>query len=497
MANRRFTAALIAVTLIGSSAASVGLVEAQVSSVQEPVVNEEMPYWMGFRAQQGWVTDVEVIARIARTKDGAVALDRYGVPMTAGELAEFEYRFELADDAATMIDDLRDQPGFADIYMDFGQIVVNFNRELNGLEQAEIRATSRNIDRVEFRSVRFSLAELERAFDAVRDVLPEIGEIVSVGIDPRENKVAIEFDGQDSTVRSELRLRIATEMLPLMSEEEVAISNPGLDSSGALSPVFVLRPGKKAAPSACVSRNDCGSGSTDFRGGLAVRHNPEPTLCTSGFVGTAPNGDDFLVTAAHCDWVINRNIKVGNQTGYAFSGPSPFRENFLGVDLGDDADAVRISIPDSKKSHRIYKNNNNKSHAIWNVKATTTYVVGSTACIGSLRVNFRCGTIQLSSATVAMVVEVQISPTESTLGNFLVNDQFKWTWTWGGFHDDDDLNGASGGPIFAGQKALGLLSSTSTQFYTAGPGFTIVTMNSTKIHNVEHFLDVQIRTAFS
>jgi len=197
--------------------------------------------------------------------------------------------------------------------------------------------------------------------------------------------------------------------------------------------------GSGPQPATCTNEDAC----TPYRGGITIISHPDNHLCTWGFYGTRGFAAKYIITAGHC------SIR-----GHTFSHAGITVTDAAGVDR-DVFDSVTVSNSDSLTAHvagssnavapfnTIFAGPGDKAHTITGVRANDSQVVGSSVCFeGVVTSTTLCGTIE----AVGLNYNLQRFDGQDV---FMVN-QVRMSRVV--------MSGDSGGPVYLGATAYGLVS---------------------------------------
>ncbi len=287
---------------------------------------------------------------------------RFGLPLTAGELAEVEARYTFA--AATrekVLPFVEKLPTFAGAYFDHqasGELVILLTAaDQVVLNEIQALAPEGRPTRVEI--VQYTQAQLRAAVPKTWEVWKATGapEAYAISVDTPANAI---------------RIDVAPENLETAEKfvDEV--------STAVGVPVFIgIR--ERSEETICVTRNNCHS---PMKAGIVIRKGSttSSSLCTMAFhiqVGT----DEQFVTAGHCGYSGSNNWY---HQGYGLIGSEQNTQYY-----GGGRDIMTVQISDSQDSSMVY-NRTTEISAAWlpyvGEGVCTARGVGSPAWV--------CGTIQ-------------------------------------------------------------------------------------------------------
>jgi hypothetical protein len=208
------TIALVAVTFAPSRLAapppSLPGSEATAADVSTSTLDPiEEARW--FRERQGLRHDPAYVA--AAASDPAYSDDEYGVPLTEVETGELDRRAAIGMGLGPLIDALEKNPDFAGIHLDprqGGSVEIAVAGGIEGVAR-DVAALLPPGATVHYRTVQFTLAELQATRDAIlRDVetLLEQGiNVTSIDADEKRNAVLVSLDPYRESDAAELRTR--------------------------------------------------------------------------------------------------------------------------------------------------------------------------------------------------------------------------------------------------------------------------------------------------
>jgi hypothetical protein len=360
-----------------------------------------------FRAQFGLSTDRQRIRRLWTDR----AADRsFGIPLSRGEALDLRariaaerqlpsiQRFALSSTPRT----------FAGVYVDQrrgGLIVISFTRGARERVRA-LRARLSRPGLIRARTARFSLAQLESLHarvDREWSALRSLGiTVIATTTDIPHNAVGIAVTDTAPRTAALLERRYG----------------PGIR-------VFQAQ----AAPAIRQAQQ-----SPPFRGGTEINSSDaEPGFlvqCTAGFVGRSASGAFFVMTAGHCgdtgsSWI--QGFPLGTPIGTMAAN------TFVGATSSADSSAIG-SFPSVEASNQIFAGGAFRS--ITGIAPADFF--GETVCKSGITTELTCGAVDSTDVTV----NYGVGPTL--------------------FHQHTaamkSFSGDSGGPIFVGNSADGILS---------------------------------------
>lgn len=204
-----------------------------------------------------------------------------------------------------------------------------------------------------------------------------------------------------------------------------------LRGTGPAKPVD-FEPADRLKTAACLSRQNC----APMRAGLEIT---DPARCTSNF--TAFSGTTFyLLTAGHCGAVGNtyrhNGIIVGKVNSDAFVN-------------GTTADVLSIDLSDNNNKTNLVYVNLQTQRPITSKMPLNGDVVGSPACGSGIVTGFFCGTVLDTDQDGLAEGNVVIRHLQIASINVRQGD--------------------SGGPIFYGNKAMGVVSLVNGPVHGVAP----------------------------
>lgn len=329
----------------------------------------------------------------------------WGVPLTDAEEADLADRVRIENGLPALRAAVESDPGFGGLFID---------QEAGGVldiaatadSEASIRAMADSLApsgaKVRVRVVTNSMASLKNLKGEVREEMlgstPLGQQINLLRVDVRANTVVAGVDKSNytSTVQA-------------------------LEDKFAGRPIR-YEPADRLESAACNSRDDV---CLPLRAGIAI--NVAGEVCTSNavvFAGT----NYFLMTAGHCgsvgDNVIHHGLSIGNVT------KSAFHNNTY-------ADAMIIDIDNAQKSNLLYVTSTTQ-RPITSRMPLNGDVVGSAVCGSGIKTMFFCGSVTDTDAD-------GLAP-----GNIVILSLQICTV--------DVRQGDSGGPMFYGNKLMGVTS---------------------------------------
>ena len=361
---------------------------------------------LDFRAEFGLPADVRTVRDIASRE--SVDPD-WGVALTAGERANLADRLRVKEELPALVAALEAESGFGGLFIDQragGVVDIAATADASARIQELVARLAPTGASVRVRGVENSLASLKALKLQLRDHMiskADGGEpITSARVDLRTNRVVIGVDpiGYEASVA---RLAKTYAGKPVDFEEQAQFQ------------------------SAACTRQNC----NPLRGGLAIAV-PRGT-CTSGFIANV-GAQYYLVSAGHCMQPAGQQGQIGGDVFHP-----------AGVKLGDVnknsykdptfADAASVPIAAAKKSNLVYVTSTTQ-RPITSVLCFNCDNTGDAVCGSGINTGFFCGTI----------TDDDIDG-ESTDGVTLLSQRKSSV---------DVRLGDSGGPMFYGNKAMGI-----------------------------------------
>ena len=400
VALRRTLAAAVGACLIAMSSLAAHPTPSVAASL---ATNTPTARDYDFRTEFGLTTDPAAVAMAVSTRPPSL---NWGVALTDAEEADLANRVRIENELGDLRSALEADLGFAGI---------RINQQAGGT--VEIWATSAALARVNglvaslaparartnVMTAANSMAELKEIKDTLRaealDKTALGSAINALHIDLERNRVIVGIDkARFASTASSLAARF--------SDQQVAYEEEA--------------PAKEAA----CTRTNC---LTTLRAGLAV--GLPHGVCTSNFV--AYSGTNyFLMTAGHCGSVGDTATHAGG-TSIGTVTKNAFKNNTY-------ADAMLIDIANSKKSNFVYVTDSVTNRPITSRMPLNGDMVGSAVCGSGIKTLFFCGSVtELDVDHLSdggnMVLGLQVCTVDVRLGD-------------------------SGGPMFYGNKAMGIIA---------------------------------------
>ena len=216
---------------------------------------------------------------------------------------------------------------------------------------------------------------------------------------------------------------------------------------------IVERPGVLSEPTICSNRSSC----IPYRAGLFI-YRADSSYCTGGFMATS--GQDYWLTAGHCGTVgtafFHDQIQVGTVGIRSYVS-------------GTNADAEGIGMPGTQHNW-IYVLSTEMARTVTSRQGHNVDVVGEAVCQSGYTTGFWCGTIYNVNGDIQDNNGVVLH--HMRFASFL------------------DGAGDSGGPVFYGNQAKGLIEGQATSLYCGTYHCSIYS----QIWEVEQALGVTVRT---
>ena len=391
-----------------------------------------------FRAEFGLTIDPTAVA--AAVAAGPVS-QNWGVALTEAEEADLAERVRIQEELPAVRDALMAVPGFGGLQIDQqagGSVEIFATAASAGRIGALASSIAPRGARLRVRVVPNSLASLQKVKDDVR------AELV--------NKTAA--GRRINTIRIELERSV---VVVGVDRSTFAATVENLSDRFRGQPVE-FEPAEPLEAAAC-SRSSC----SPLRAGLVI--GIAGAACTSSFVALA--GTNYvLLTAGHCgafgNTVTHNGVSIGKVTKSAFKD-------------GALADAMMIDIDNAKKSNFVYVTSGEPSRPITSRMALNGDVVGSAVCGSGIKTGFFCGSVTNTD------IDGQDAKTHNVIRNLQICTV-------------DVRSGDSGGPMFYGNKAMGIVSLVNGAPHKDPDGVTDVYPNLmfSQIRDVEIQLGVDI-----
>lgn len=475
-------AALASTASAGAQSADPDSVVLDAEGVDESLdpmfdVDLNIQYWMMSREEYGLKADENFVRRIAVRKIGIDAIAEYSFPLTKNETARMVLRDTWTAEASRLIDMFEDHPAFGGLYLGehLGDgLIVNVVGNPQGLKRDIRVAVDIPRTKLKFVKVDHALGELDGIAEQIVIAAGAESEdgIQGAYIDEITNEVVVEFEDDQILNKAKNERRNAR------SEMERS-GGKGQSTWKEAKPVRLER-GEQIEDAACSSRTNCGSGTSDFRGGIVI-DGPEGD-CTAGFAAEKPNGNKYLITAGHCDINPNdRDVTIGGQPHV--SGIHQFIQGSNVHANNSNADAVLVGIEASKAGPWVFQSTSKPVHRITSVKPGLNYVARARICSAALKTYYRCGKI---------VTSRNLNVRDNVTG-ILTKDVVKWRYYEPG-NFTRNMKGSSGGPVYSWGLALGITKASGLHNYQHEVNRTEVTMYASKIAHVEDLLGVSVIT---
>ena len=461
----------------------------------EELVENELEAWVLIRESWGLMVDRREMIALAGTREGQLGRDAYSIPLTYEERTELDERGEATRNSSVGRAVVEEFDGYAEMFMDHqggGMLTINFNRDLTRGEEVEIRAAFEVPDRVAFRQVEFSLAELEAVVAdlELQRSRGELAAVSSVVVSPMDNAVIVGVSEEGLTTSA--NPVVSDRLLQQVEREILAGYEAAVPEMIELQPVPFVE-----SAEACWGRLNCGTAAADnWRGGTGLDTNRSGAFsssnCTTGFV-FVDGGLRYLSTAGHCDKWSNRDVAIAGQDHGEFSPPgassidrfalNSFITNWP-VDGDSDlegtttADAALIRITSARSDNRIYKSYQKRNWVINDEIKVPDFVANQIACVSGNVSQWRCGTIVTA---VSPPEELKFNDVNGNERVVILNASFTYRFIMPGILTS--LSGNSGAPIIAGRAALG--THVSGTFFDLPNGNTQVDGRASPINLIE------------
>ncbi len=403
--NAKARAALVATALVFgqlAAASGAGASEVESSDTSASATGVLSQRDIEFRTTFGLATDAVAAGRAIQ---GRAASPNWGVALTDAEEADLARRVAVQDKVPALRSALEAEAGFGGLYIDQragGVVDVATTAASEVGVRGRLASATPAGATTRLRIVTNSMAALQRLKNSIGDEMvartPLGQQVHIVRVDVKRNVVLVGVDkaDYDATVRN------------------LALRFPGAP--------LAYEPADRSEPAACESRSKC---SPPMRAGVAIA---SPGGCTSNFVAVG-GGINYLLSAGHCAGA--NNVITHNGAPIGAVDRNAYRN-------GTYADALRIKLNNANlKSNLLYVTLPTQ-RPITSRMPLNGDVVGSAVCGSGIKTGFLCGTIldvdADADATATIVIRhLQIA-------------------------DIDVREGDSGGPIFYGNKAMGVTS---------------------------------------
>ena len=346
------TTRLAMTAMLALSFAASGATTATATGDATPAANLDVAT-ARFRQEMSLPADPVLIATLAADSRSNRT---WSVPLTDAEAAEVSRRAALPEQASAALAWASAQPSYAGSYIDHaagGVLVVQFADPNITAERLAVASRVATGATVEVRPASASLADLEvirASVEADRGWFASISaELISTGIDTRNNALLIGVLGYSAAVDKEVRVRFGTHAL--VRDDDYSFADACTVNS-----CWPQKGGIKIYPTASTG-----------------------TICTTGFTVRYGNPIQYgLLTAGHC-------VKVGGTGNWAHSSshiigtPTPHTYR-----SGASADAVVIkensaAPPTSTLNYFVWEDDT--LYAINRVAPHSEQVQGSPVCM--------------------------------------------------------------------------------------------------------------------
>lgn len=374
--------AMIAVTMVAvgltAAAPSMGSTQGAADAVghtalpHQNVEDDEMRANIEARSLLGFPADHAKVVELSGTS-ADVGSDKYGIPMTTAELAEWERRGEVQVMAREqLVPAAQKRSDFAGFFMDHqrgGKLVVLTTGDPTRVKEDLTAVEPRLIDDLVVRQVDVTDTQLDAA---AKELFINADQYLG-GI--RVHEVAVDV------AEARLVATVPAEAVDAAQEELPAVTQ----ALGGIE--IAVQGGDAAIEQVCFHRENCHH---PMRAGIVIRRSsPDGPRCTMGFhIVMRSNNDRQALTSGHCDY--NR-WSLWYHRGYVSASGSHAVGYKRGSLYENDAiDMMRVSIPDSQASNKLYKANP--------VTYSTAPYVGMNICADLGRSDkVDCGTVRDAS----------------------------------------------------------------------------------------------------
>jgi len=360
--KRRLPIALFAVVLIlPLTSVAVSAANPSVDGFQRA---EAFRTSLGLQSDAGYVANVEGNPSASR---------KYGVALLPDEQRDIDARVAVDGKIPSVIDSIKDQPGFAGAFIDQaagGVLDLATTGDTDALvAQARLHLPPGIVLRV--RTVTYTDAQLQAANQAVNDDIEYWTmrgvAITEIGVDPEANRVDVGVSSNLAVARHSLATRYGSIVV-------VASKVPMLPTS------------------TCNSRQDC---VPPVRGGLYIisRHN-----CSSGYVARSGSGVLVLVTAGHCFrsytdiWKNSASTATVIGTTYSYTTNDSTSSGTYNADAGYIALAPG-SMQTTLPHNQFYVTSTTTFSSFTSVAPSNHYANGTLVCKSGATTQYTCGVI--------------------------------------------------------------------------------------------------------
>jgi hypothetical protein len=385
---------------------------------------------LGLRTDLAYVNGLEADASLSDVE--------WGIRMTDAELAEMQRRLKAQEQLSGLEGWARLNPDhFGGMYIDqkAGFVIdVAFTPGLTP-PLSDLQSLVPSGVPVRVRTVSHTRAELDALVDAIgndREYHAKLGiEVVFIATDVRNNVVEVGVRALSANTARLLNDRYGDAIQ--VSETE------------------------RAETSACTGRYTCTP--PPMRAGTALKKNNANYTCTAGFAAykviPGPDIDYIQMTAGHCGAIgqtfVHNGVTVGNMGSEAYGQNSP-------------ADGGWVSLNDSWRWPNVYYTAGSQ-YPVFSVQGQNGDFIGQTVCVSGITIGNSCGTILNDNATVTLSGTVLIRQRTAS------------------YPVDTVAKGDSGGPVRAGNTAVGIQSG-----FITGPTRSVFS----HIWEVEHSLGITV-----
>lgn len=365
-----------------------------------------------FRENFGFRSDRAFVGRVAL--DPTASSEEFGFPLLPAEREAMERKIELQGQLQ-QVDAFEEanRGTLGGTWLDHRSarapseaftLVVAVTADAESVREAVAQLVPQGVG-VDVRTVRYTeqaLDSLQERINNDREFQASLGiDVYYIGTNVVRNLVEIGISRPDEAAAEALATRYGPDMVEIF-----VIAPPELD--------------------ACT-RSNCGP---PWKGGLKIYNDASPVgYCTSGFVAVSGTGNKYQWTAGHCGgtrWNHN-GIFMGAVKQNTFIQNSPADSQALDI---ADVDASNIIVTGSATCNPCF------TRSITSRQLRTADRVGQTACMSGFASGSSCGVIKSTNTTF----------TYTDFGVTLVRQRVA---------DYTRNPGDSGGPVFAGNMAMG------------------------------------------
>lgn len=356
----------------------------------------------------------------------------WGLPLTAGESADLAQRVKVQAGLGPLQASLSelDPALFGGIYIDEnagGIVDIALTGDIGAASMDTLVGSAPFGAKLRFRQVAHSWSELQV-------IQAAIGTFLGAGI------TYVSSDVVNNTV-------------------EVSVADNPPPALGALlaahQGTIVERPGVLLETTTCSNRASC----TPYRAGIQI-YRADSAYCTGGFMATKTTGTNYWLTAGHCGPVGTAFFHDQNQVGLVA---------IRSYVSGTNTDAEGIGMPGTQHNW-IYVLSSDMARPVTSRQGHNVDVVGQAVCQSGYTTGFWCGSI--------FNVNGDIQDNNGVILHHMRYASFL------------DGPGDSGGPVFYGNQAMGLIEGQTSVLFCGTYHCSVYS----QIWEVEQALGVTVRT---